>query len=414
MESVTELLDSIDDVGRDARRGGYSRPVYSTAELDLRGWFMEQAQRRGLDVETDRNGAIWAWWGAPPSNADSGGALVTGSHLDSVPGGGAFDGPLGVASALVAVDKMRERGITAGECGTRPLAVTVFPEEEGSRFGVACLGSRLMTGAIDPDRARSLTDADGVTFAEAARKNGLNPEHVGPDPTAMARIGEFVELHVEQGRGQIDLGPADSSKNAIAIGSSILGHGRWKFTAFGQGNHAGTTLMADRADPMVAAARIVLAVQQVAAGRDDARATIGRLQPVPGGTNVIASKVEMWMDVRHPDDAVTASLVTKIHGKAQIAAAEEGCSVTLTEESYSNTVHFDTRLQSTLQDLLPGAPTLATGAGHDAGVLAAKVPSAMLFVRNPTGISHSPEEAIERWDADAGADALADVLAGLL
>lgn len=414
MESVSELLDSIDDVGRDGRRGGYSRPVYSTAELDLRAWFIEQAQRRGLDVETDRNGAIWAWWGAPPSNADAGGALVTGSHLDSVPGGGAFDGPLGVASALAAVDKMRERGITAGEGGTRPLAVTVFPEEEGSRFGVACLGSRLITGAIDPDRARSLTDADGVTFAEAARKNGLNPEHVGPDPTAMVRIGQFVELHVEQGRGQIDLGPADSSENAIAIGSSILGHGRWKFTVFGQGNHAGTTLMADRADPMVAAARIVLAVQQVAAGRDDARATIGRLQPVPGGTNVIASKVEMWMDVRHPDDAVTAALVTKIHGKAQIAAAEEGCSVTLTEESYSNTVHFDTRLQSNLQDLLPGAPTLATGAGHDAGVLAAKVPSAMLFVRNPTGISHSPEEAIERRDADAGADALADVLVGLL
>lgn len=412
MESVSQLLDSIDDVGVDGRRGGYSRPVYSAAELDLRSWFVEQAQRRGLDVETDRNGAIWAWWGAPPSNAS--GALVTGSHLDSVPGGGAFDGPLGVASALVAVDKMRERGITAGENGTRPLAVTVFPEEEGSRFGVACLGSRLMSGAIDPDRARSLTDVDGVTFAEAARSNGLNPDSIGPDRTAMERIGQFVELHVEQGRGQIDLGPADSSENAVAIGSSILGHGRWKFTVSGQGNHAGTTLMADRADPMVAAARIVLAVQQVATGRDDVRATIGRLQPVPGGTNVIASRVELWMDVRHPDDAVTASVVTKIHGKAQITAAEEGCAVTLTEESYSNTVHFDTRLQSNLQNLLPGAPTLATGAGHDAGVLGAKVPSAMLFVRNPTGISHSPEETIERADADAGANALADVLAGLL
>lgn len=414
MESVSQLLDSIEDVGRDGRRGGYSRPVYSTSELDLRRWFVEQAQRRSLDVETDRNGAIWAWWGTPPSDTDGAGALVTGSHLDSVPGGGAFDGPLGVASALAAVDKMRERGITAGQGGTRPLAVTVFPEEEGSRFGVACLGSRLMSGAIDPARALSLADADGITLAEAARANGLDPTHIGPDRTALARIGQFVELHVEQGRGQIDLGPADGSKNAVAIGSSILGHGRWKFTVSGQGNHAGTTLMAERADPMVAAARIVLAVQQVAVGREDARATIGRLQPIPGGTNVIASKVELWMDVRHPDDAVTAAVVTKIHGKAQIAAAEEGCSVTLTEESYSNTVHFDTVLQSRLQELLPGAPTLATGAGHDAGVLAAKVPSAMLFVRNPTGISHSPEESIERCDADAGADALADVLAGLL
>lgn len=412
METVSQLLDSIDDVGRDPRRGGYSRPVFSDAELDLRSWFIEQAQRRGLDVETDRNGAIWAWWGSPSSSGPE--ALVTGSHLDSVPGGGAFDGPLGVASALAAVDKLRGRGITAGEGGTRPLAVTVFPEEEGSRFGVACLGSRLMSGAIDADRARSLTDGDGITFAEAAARNGLDPEHLGADPQKLDRVGQFVELHVEQGRGQIDLGPADSVENSVAIGTSILGHGRWKFTVSGQGNHAGTTLMSDRADPMIAAARIVLAVQQVAAKQEGARATIGRLQPLPGGTNVIASTVQMWMDVRHPDDAVTAGLVETIHGKAQIAAANEGCMVRLTEESYSNTVHLDSALQSRLHELLPQAPSLATGAGHDAGVLAAVVPSAMLFVRNPTGISHSPEEWVERDDADIGAEALADVLEGLL
>ncbi|GAB3249021.1 Zn-dependent hydrolase [Arthrobacter pigmenti] len=412
METVSQLLDSIDDVGRDPRRGGYSRPVFSEAELDLRSWFIEQAQRRGLDVETDRNGAIWAWWGSPSSSGPK--ALVTGSHLDSVPGGGAFDGPLGVASALAAVDKLRARGITAGEGGTRPLGVTVFPEEEGSRFGVACLGSRLMSGAIDADRARSLTDADGITFAEAAARNGLDPEHLGADPQKLDRVGQFVELHVEQGRGQIDLGPADGVENLVAIGTSILGHGRWKFTVSGQGNHAGTTLMTDRADPMIAAARIVLAVQQVAAKQEGARATIGRLQPLPGGTNVIASTVEMWMDVRHPDDAVTAGLVETIHGKAQIAAANEGCMVRLTEESYSNTVHLDSALQSRLHELLPQAPPLATGAGHDAGVLAAVVPSAMLFVRNPTGISHSPEEWVERDDADTGAEVLADVLEGLL
>lgn len=415
--TVTGLLEAINDVGLDPQRGGYSRPVFSTPEIDLRGWFIEQAQRRGLDVETDRNGVLWAWWGSPPSDAASAagrGAVVTGSHLDSVPGGGAFDGPLGVASALIAVDKLRSRGITAGEGSTRPLAISVFPEEEGSRFGVACLGSRLMSGVIDPNRARSLRDADGTTFAEVCRANGVDPERLGPDPAGLNRIGQFVELHVEQGRGQIDLGPAHGPEHAVAIGSSVLGHGRWKFTISGQGNHAGTTLMKERADPMVAAARVVLAVQHVATDKDDARATVGRLEPIPGGTNVIAAKVELWLDVRHPDDAVTAALVTKIHGKAQIAAAEEGCSVTLTEESYSNTVHFDTALQSQLQNLLPHAAVLSTGAGHDAGVLAARVPSAMLFVRNPTGISHSPEEFVERDDAERGAEALADVLAGLL
>lgn len=399
METVNQLLDSIKDVGRDGVRGGYSRAVYSTPELDLREWFKEQAAQRGLGVETDRNGIIWAWWGEPRD-----GALVTGSHLDSVPGGGAFDGPLGVASALAAVDILKERGLQPG----RSLAVAVFPEEEGSRFGVACLGSRLLTGAIDVDKALNLRGGDGETFADVARANGLDPRHVGADPEALARIGDFVELHVEQGKGLGQDGPA------IAVGSSILGHGRWKISVSGQGNHAGTTLMADRADPMVAAARIVLAARETAAKQQDARATVGRLTPVPGGTNVIASRVDLWLDARHPDDAVTARLIEEIYGAAQQVAAAEGCTASLTEESYSGTVHFDSELSRRIGGLLPEAPVLATGAGHDAGVLSAYVPSAMLFVRNPSGISHSPEEYVADEDASSGAVALADVLEGLL
>ncbi|WP_347108787.1 allantoate amidohydrolase [Paenarthrobacter sp. S56] len=399
METVNQLLDSIKDVGRDGVRGGYSRAVYSTPELDLREWFKDQAGQRGLGVETDRNGIIWAWWGEPQD-----GALVTGSHLDSVPGGGAFDGPLGVAAALAAVDILKDRGLEP----RRSLAVAVFPEEEGSRFGVACLGSRLLTGAIDVDKALNLRDADGETFADVARANGLDPRHIGANPEALARIGDFVELHVEQGKGLGPLGPA------IAVGSSILGHGRWKISVSGQGNHAGTTLMADRADPMVAAAGIVLAVRETAARQQDARATVGRLTPVPGGTNVIASRVDLWLDARHPDDAVTARLIEAIYGAAREAAAAEGCTATLTEESYSSTVHFDQDLGRRIGGLLPEAPVLATGAGHDAGVLSAYVPSAMLFVRNPSGISHSPEEYVADEDASAGAVALADVLEGLL
>ncbi|GAA4025178.1 allantoate amidohydrolase [Arthrobacter methylotrophus] len=404
METVNQLLDSIKDVGRDAMRGGYSRAAYSTPELELRHWFIEQAQQRGLDVETDRNGIIWAWWGKPQD-----GALVTGSHLDSVPGGGAFDGPLGIASALAAVDILKTRGLDSKNTGPhRSLAITVFPEEEGSRFGVACLGSRLLTGAIAVDKALNLRDVDGNTFADVARGNRLDPRRVGRDPEAIARIGDFVELHVEQGKGLGHGGPA------IAVGSSILGHGRWKLSVSGQGNHAGTTLMADRADPMVAAAQIVVAVRDTAARQPDARATVGRLTPVPGGTNVIASRVDLWLDARHPDDAVTAQLISAIYGVAREIAASEGCAVTLTEESYSGTVHFDPGLSRRIGELLPGAPVLATGAGHDAGVLAGHVPSAMLFVRNPSGISHSPEEYVADEDTAAGAIALADVLEGLL
>lgn len=406
MESVSTLLGSIEDVGRDAVRGGYSRPVFSTAELDLRSWFEQEARRRGLDVEADRNGILWAWWdvGVEQGGRTRDGALVTGSHLDSVPGGGAFDGPLGVASALAAVDVLKQRGVQP----QRALAVAVFPEEEGSRFGVACLGSRLLTGGIDADTARNLKDPDGVTFAEAARANGLDPAHLGKDEEALRRIGDFVELHVEQGRGLIGL------DSPFAIGTSVIGHGRWKLSITGQGNHAGTTLMADRADPMVAAAQIILAIRKTAAATPDARATVGRVQPVPGGTNVIASRVDLWIDVRHPDDAVTATLVESIHGQAQKAAAFEGCAAALTRESVSGTVDFDGELQRQLQLAIPGAPGLPTGAGHDAGILAAHVPSAMLYVRNPTGISHSPEEHVESDDADAGAVALANVLERLL
>ncbi|MDT9593989.1 allantoate amidohydrolase [Nocardioides zeae] len=402
--SVAGLLREIADVGRDATRGGWSRFVFDDAEMVLREWFVEQAQRRSLEVETDRNGAIWAWRHGSGGPGTGGRAIVTGSHLDSVPGGGEYDGPLGVASALAALDLLEARGVRS----EKPLAVVAFPEEEGARFGVACLGSRLMAGAIDPDRARGLRDADGRTFAEVAAAAGLDVERIGPDPERLAGLEAFVELHVEQGRGLVDLG------QPVAIGSSILGHGRWRFSVTGEGNHAGTTRMLDRRDPMVVAAGIVLATREVAAGHPDARATVGRVVPVPGGTNVIASRVDLWLDARHPDDAVTAAVVAAIHERARAVAAAEGCTVELVEESYGGTVHFDAGLSGRLGRVLPEAPVLDTGAGHDAGVLAGSLPTAMLFTRNPTGVSHSPEEACEDTDAEAGAAALADVLEDLL
>ena len=147
-------------VGRDGRTGGYRRFAWDDADRQCREWFEAQAQSRGMDVETDRNGNQWAWWG----DADAGDALVLGSHLDSVPDGGAYDGPLGVVSAYATVDALRAAGITP----TRPLAVTSFADEEGARFGIACTGSRLLTGSLDPDTARGLRDREGQTLAEAA------------------------------------------------------------------------------------------------------------------------------------------------------------------------------------------------------------------------------------------------------
>ncbi|KID30874.1 N-carbamoyl-L-amino-acid hydrolase [Prauserella rugosa] len=396
-EGVTAsgLLGELADVGRDRTRGGYSRHVFDPAEQELRDWFVEQAGRRGLDVERDGNGNLWAWWGEPGP-----GAVVTGSHLDSVPGGGAFDGPLGVVSALSAVDLMRARGTSPSV----PLAVTVFAEEEGGRFGIPCLGSRLLTGSLDPATAAGLRDADGVTFAEAAQAGGLDPSRLGADPDRLGRIGRFVELHVEQGRGLIDLG------SAVAVGSTVVAHGRWRLTFTGQGNHAGATPMDDRRDPMLPAAETVTSVRRIARAHAGTRATVGRLTPTPGGTNVIASAVDVWLDVRGP---AARSMVADVEAAARAAAEEEGCGLAVREESWTGEVVFDSALRDEVSALAGGVPALPTGAGHDAAVLAAHVPAAMLYVRNPTGVSHAPEEFAEDSDVDAGAEALATVLEGL-
>ncbi|PSL58617.1 N-carbamoyl-L-amino-acid hydrolase [Saccharothrix carnea] len=387
---MTDLAD-IADVGRDRRRGGYSRHGFDKVERELRAWFVEEAERRGLDVRPDRNGNLWAWWGEPGPDA-----VITGSHLDSVPGGGAFDGPLGVVSALQAFDLLRSRGFVP----SKPLAIVVFVEEEGGRFGVACLGSRLMTGAITAEAACRLTDADGITFGEAAHAAGFDPLRMGRDDRALASIGAFVELHVEQGRG-LDV--------PVGLASSILAHGRWRYTFTGEGNHAGATVIEDRRDPMLPAAALVLAARRAATS--GARATVGRIVPNPGGTNVIASSVDVWLDARADDEPRTREVVSDITSAAREAAAEEGCEVRVIEESWGGTVHFDPGLMSRVREALGDAtPALPTGAGHDAGILAAHVPTAMLFVRNPTGISHAPEEFAEADDCAAGVVALATTL----
>jgi len=407
---VVDLLAEIADVGRDPVRGGYSRHVFEPAELELRAWFTRRAEQLGLTVEPDRNGNIWAHWGEPGP-----GTVGTGSHLDSVPGGGAYDGPLGVASALSAVAGLKADGFVP----VRPVAVIAFAEEEGSRFGIACLGSKLMTGAVDPAAIAARADTAGVTFAQAADAAGVDSAGIGRDDERLCSLGCFVELHVEQGRALTDIGAP------VAVASAILAHGRWRLAFHGEGNHAGATPMADRRDPVVAASAAILAARDVAAAADNpgggvsARATVGRIVPVPGGTNVIASRVDAWLDVRGDTDPATRALVAEISAAMQIAAGKEGCRTEITRESYLPEVTFDPGLRDSLRAALAAVPefgevpVLATGAGHDAGVLAAELPTAMLFVRNPTGVSHAPGESSSDDDCRAGAAALATVLAAL-
>jgi N-carbamoyl-L-amino-acid hydrolase len=369
-EQFSGLWESILEIGRTGS-GGYRRFAWTDEDRLLREWFAGEASARGAEIVPDRAGNLWAWWGDPDSEP----GVVLGSHLDSVPEGGAYDGPLGIVSSLIAVATTRERL-------RRPVAVVCFADEEGARFGTACAGSRLLTGALAPDRALALKDVDGVTMAEA------RPDRPGKDPEALARIGCFVELHVEQGRA-LDA--------PVGLATEIWPHGRWRFDLAGQANHAGTTRLRDRDDPVLAFASMVLAARRHAEELG-MLATFGKLQVTPNAVNAVPGLVRAWLDARAPSEELLTALLERLGGEPA-------------EESFTKAVRFDGALADRLSGCLEGVPRLPTGAGHDAGVLQEHgIPTAMLFVRNPTGISHAPEEHAEVDDCLAGVAALEKVL----
>jgi N-carbamoyl-L-amino-acid hydrolase len=402
-----ELWASLLPIGQDKGTSGYRRYAWSAADLACRDWFAAMAGDLDLAVETDRNGNQWAWWQPVPKDGSDSSpsrqdALAIGSHLDSVPDGGAFDGPLGVISALAAVGLLRKQGWTP----TRPVVVANFADEEGARFGVACAGSRLLTGQLDPAKARALIDADGITLAAALAEAGRDPDLLGPDPDLLGRIGAFVELHIEQGRALVD------QDQPLGLASAIWPHGRWRFDFTGQANHAGTTRLDDRHDPMLTYAHTVLAARKKA-GLAGALATFGRVRVEPNGTNAIPSRVQAWLDSRAPDEQTLAAVLDGISAGARDRAGRDGTSVQIVNESLTELVQFDTSLRDRLGRSLGKVPVLATGAGHDAGILAHSIPTAMMFVRNPTGLSHAPGEHAQTTDCLAGVAALTRVIADL-
>ena len=467
MGDVATLLGQIAQIGATGD-GGYRRLAWTEEDARLGQWFAAACAERGLVVSTDRCGNQWAWWGDPdavspapgahahepgdetveaaedaervdervderdaervdepvdgpaaepipetpdqpdqpdepgrPPFAGRPGGVVTGSHLDSVPGGGAYDGPLGVATALAAIDLLREQGFEPG----RALGVVRFVDEEGARFGVPCTGSRLLTGELEPGDVLGRTDPDGVTYAEAAAKAGLDIESIGRDDEVLGRVAAFVELHVEQGFTLA----ADEVDAPLGVCGLIRPHGRWRIDLPGRGDHAGTARFADRADPMLELARLVTTVRSVA-GRQDALATVGKVEVHPNVPNAVPSRISAWLDVRGDTPGQVKAVASEIR-----AVGFE-----IEQESWTPATAFDPALTDHVARVagaaLEGAPlpVLATGAGHDAGVLAnAGVPAAMLFVRNPSGISHSPQEHVEPGDVELGVRSLAAVLADL-
>ncbi|BBH66332.1 Zn-dependent hydrolase [Actinoplanes sp. OR16] len=384
MSAFTDLWSEIAPIGR-AESGGYLRYALSEPELTLRDWFRTQAARRDMLVTDDGNGNLFAWRGEPWTP----GTVLTGSHFDSVPHGGGYDGPLGIVSAFLAADLV--------DPSRRNIAVAAFCEEEGGRFGVPCLGSRLLTGAIAPEKAAALQDRDGVSFGEAL---GRTP--AGQD-ARVSGLKAFVELHIEQGR---------ALETPVGVASAIWPHGRWRMDFGGVADHAGTTRMTDRHDPMLTFAFTVLAANKEAR-LSGAHATVGRVQVEPNATNAIPSLVRGWLDARAADTGTLDQLVESLVKKVNERAGRDGTTLEVTPESVTAEVAFDEALAQRLSRVLGDAPILPTGAGHDAGVLSAHVPTAMLFVRNPTGVSHSPAEYASDEDCEAGISALAAILGDL-
>ena len=404
--SFEQMWRDLAPVGRSSTTGGYFRQPFASAEREAAAWFLEQCRARDLEVSRDEVGNIVGWWRPDPDNKRPG--VLTGSHLDSVLDGGAYDGPLGVVSALAAIDLLRDRGFAPA----KPIGVSVFVEEEGSRFGLACLGSRLLTGATTLDRAKELRDPDGVFLLDAMDAAGVRSS---PDVTSVAwadlhdQVDCFVELHVEQGRDLVDRGVP------VGVASMIWPHGRYRFDFTGEANHAGTTRMEDRHDPMLTYAMTALAANKQAR-LSGSRATFGRVDVQPNGTNAVPSRVTAWMDARAESSQALEAMLADITRLAGERAERDGTGVTVNAESVSAVVDFDRDLAERIaaQPDADAWPIIPTMAGHDAGILSqAGIPTAMLFVRNPTGISHSPAEHAEPADCHAGVTALARAIEAL-
>jgi len=401
-DDFERCFEGLAAIGRDPA-GGWTRLAWTGEDRAARDWFQAEAGARGLEVDRDPAGNLWAWWRPAGPAAAEGDAVAVGSHLDTVPNGGAYDGALGVVAGLVAVAELARRELTP----RRPVAVVAFADEEGGRFGLPTFGSRVLAGALDPASVLDRADQAGTTLAAALRDAGVDPAAVGPDPGRLGSLAAFVELHVEQGRGLVDHGVP------VGIASAIWPHGRWRLTLTGAANHAGTTRLEDRRDPMLGLAAAILAAR-AAAEELRAVATVGRVVVEPSSTNSVAGRVLAWLDARAERDQTLDWLLAAFQGAVEEAAGRHGLTVDLARESRSPAVTFDAGLRGRLAACLRASGLepveLPTAAGHDAGALAVSVPTAMLFVRNPTGTSHSPAERAEADDCVAGVEALAAVV----
>jgi allantoate deiminase len=342
----------------------------------------------GMSTHVDASGNLRGLWSGSSASRKR---LVLGSHIDTVPDAGAFDGVLGVTLALEWVGIAQDLAL--------PLVIEViaFSEEEGVRYGVPFLGSRAVAGSFDPAWL-TLTDTEGISMEAAMRAFGLDPGRIG-ETALNADAADFLEIHIEQGP------VLEAEGLRVAAVSAIAGQTRLNIAFGGQANHAGTTPMHLRRDALAAAAQWITSVEALAHRTDGLIATVGKVIVEPNAGNVVPGFVQASLDVRHVNDATRVTAVEEVVAHAGAIATQRGLTLERTDRLDQPAVPMDERLTTLLTGAIGAAgypvKAMPSGAGHDAMVMAAKVPTAMLFLRSPRGISHHPAETVLEEDVEA-------------
>jgi allantoate deiminase len=376
-------LAACTEVSGEITRLFLSPPMHEVHAL-LKGWM----EATGMTVRVDAIGNLRGVWPGLTANCPR---LLIGSHLDTVPNAGAFDGIFGVLLGLAVVEQLRGQHL--------PFAIEVigFSEEEGVRFNKPFLGSLALIGKLDAETL-ARRDRNGITVSEAIRNFGLSPSDL-PDALLPEEAFAYLEFHIEQGP------ILESEGISLGIVEALVGQTRMQLTFTGQANHAGTTPMHLRHDAMAAAADWIVAVEAYANAHAGLVATVGKVETLPGAGNVIAGRVTASLDVRHADDETHQATVSSLIDIANFAAAKRGVHVSAQIQLEKSAVPLSRPFSQLLQDAAKkaGFPSrrMTSGAGHDAMIIAEQLPSAMLFLRSPGGLSHHPEESVLPQDVEA-------------
>jgi allantoate deiminase len=374
--------------GFSEEHGRTTRTFLSPPMRDVHAYLGAWMQRSGLSVRVDSAGNLR---GVYPSSSPGTPRLFIGSHLDTVHDAGAFDGVLGVVLAVALVELLEQRPL--------PFAIEVvgFSEEEGVRFGVPFIGSRALAGTVDADLLGRV-DAQGRSVADAIREYGLDPSCLGDARVDDGALG-YLEFHIEQGP------VLDRLAIPLGVVAAIVGQSRLTVTFTGSANHAGTTPMDARRDALAGAAEWITAVEALAHRTPGLVATVGRLVARPGTTNVVAGLCQASLDVRHASDDMRATAVEALRHTSQQIAARRQLTVQWDSHLDQRSVAMSPTLVTALERAVAarGVPVhrLDSGAGHDAMILADRMPAAMLFLRSPRAISHHPDETVLEGDVAA-------------